>query len=293
MYRDVINLRDGVVIAQNVAQPLESLMSRLQHQDLSEEELEKRLPPINTWPELTWYMMLRAIEWGKHEYTPHQPNLTPNPPKYLFLQASSLRPQLLAMAKLCLAEARSHTSEPEKIVEFPGTTFDAGTACHGALLAQLENLMFAELIASHKSSWRNRVLGELTIFAGIVNGVEIEFPVFMWKVEKNTGQFRNAYQAKLAVTQHEIGGPPSESDSSSHTSDSSSDSSAGKRSLQKRTPWHAIPWANNAALAQAHWRGDYYVQMDVWHSRCCRRDNAKQIEPRARSRREEVAKRAH
>lgn len=234
-------------------------MDREQHQDLSEEELEKQLPALNTWAESTWSQMLKGINWNTEYGSYEGPNFVPKPPRYLILQGVSLRPQLMAMTKLCLHTA--HPGDPEdEIPDWPTTEFEPGSACHGALLGQLESFMFAELLASHKSSWPDKVLGTLTVFAGVIHGVADPLSIFAWKVEQSTGHFRNDYHAQMGSTRRRIGGPPS--DTSSQSSDASDPSrSMGARSLQKRTPYDSIPPASQAVISDAYWNGDWVVQM--------------------------------
>lgn len=185
--------------------------------------------------------------------------ISPKPSKYLILQSVSLRRELIAMTMLCLHNALPRNPEDE-IPEWPITDFEPGTACHGALLGQLENLIFAELLASHKSSWSNRVLGRLTVFAGVVDGVADPFPIFAWKVEERNYQFKSYYWARVATTQQRIGEPPSASDTSSQSSTSSSRGPGSKRSsLQKRTPYGSIPAASPAIITEAYWKGDWLV----------------------------------
>lgn len=47
-------------------------MDKTQAQNLSREELQKQLPALHTWAELTRSLMLKCIDWNKHEYGPYQ-----------------------------------------------------------------------------------------------------------------------------------------------------------------------------------------------------------------------------
>jgi len=192
-----------------------------------------QLPPFSTWPELTWYMMLRGIDWNKPAYAPHQRDNTPKAPRYLILQTPSLSRDLMAMTKLCLSEAHFRDSE-NAISDWPGKKSEIGSVCHGALLGQPENFMFAELLASHKGYWGNKVLGRVTIFRGVSSGVKDPFPTFTLKVQDNSAEFRDAYRERLATTRESVGNLPSSGKSGSQSADASGRSGSSGR-LGKRT----------------------------------------------------------
>lgn len=200
----MVNLKNKYLVCEtdSVTTPLDVLEDRSDSHGAPADhhDAERELPPLQLWPELTYYQMLRAFDWGGH-YVAAQEAASqgvPPPPVFIFLDTIHLSDELLALTKRSLAIAkqiREHVTlpphSPIDIPVWPGERFAIGTAMYNALLSQPENARFAELFAMLKEKWGDMIFISVRVFRRATDGGGGHLPAYAWQAAPNSDQIQH------------------------------------------------------------------------------------------------------